>query len=73
MNKNKKEKPTTKFKFKLLNLNKMSNPKLNEMLSELRIEDTPSPPKNRRRVFFVEDTDSGEDLDQKDQFDSRSN
>ena len=44
----------------------MSNPKINEMLSELRIEDTPSPPRHRRRrVVYVEDTDSDEDLNQK--------
>ena len=36
------------------------------MLIELRIEDTPSPPRHRRRrVVYVEDTDSDEDFDQK--------
>jgi hypothetical protein len=48
------------------NFIKMSDPKINEMLSELRIEDTPSPPRHRRRrVVYVEDTDSDEDFDQK--------
>ena len=37
------------------------------MLIELRIEDTPSPPRHRRRrrVVYVEYTDSDEDFDQK--------